>query len=142
MISELYNLLKKYSGTYHPVVPFDARKDKLLKLDFTGANPQLTEAIISDTNTFSAYIEKLLGKKYTYGIGGYDEHRTVYARSKVFDDEEEPRRLHLGIDIWGSARYACFCSFRWLCTQLCFQQSFWRLWGYDYSSSSNGWSLI
>jgi peptidoglycan LD-endopeptidase LytH len=39
-----------------------------------------------------------------YGIGGYNEHRTVYSRSRVFDAPtpgEEPRRLHLGVDIWG-----------------------------------------
>jgi murein DD-endopeptidase MepM/ murein hydrolase activator NlpD len=40
-----------------------------------------------------------------YGIGGYAEQRTVYSRSKVFDapDGGEPRRLHLGTDIWGKA---------------------------------------
>jgi murein DD-endopeptidase MepM/ murein hydrolase activator NlpD len=41
----------------------------------------------------------------TYGIGGYNEHRTIYSRSAVFDAAEasEPRRLHLGTDIWGPA---------------------------------------
>lgn len=38
-----------------------------------------------------------------YGIGGYNEYRTLYARSKHFDTDEEPRRLHLGTDIWGEA---------------------------------------
>ncbi len=111
MITRLYNLLKKYSHTFHPVVPFEAKKDKLLKLDFTNANNELTEDILSDINTFSAYIEKLLHKKYTYGIGGYDEHRTLYSRSNVFDDAEEPRRQHLGIDIWGSAGTPVFAPF-------------------------------
>src|SRR5205085_1597269 len=38
-----------------------------------------------------------------YGIGGYNEHRTIYSRSHMFDASggAEPRRLHLGIDIWG-----------------------------------------
>ncbi len=38
-----------------------------------------------------------------YGIGGYNEHRTIYSRSEHFDTEEEPRRLHLGTDIWAPA---------------------------------------
>ena len=38
-----------------------------------------------------------------YGIGGYNELRTVYGRSNLFDSSDEPRRLHLGIDIWGKA---------------------------------------
>ena len=39
----------------------------------------------------------------TYGIGGYAEHRTIYSRSTVFDTGGEPRRLHLGTDVWGTA---------------------------------------
>ena len=31
------------------------------------------------------------------------EHRTIYARSKLFDTADEPRRLHLGVDIWAEA---------------------------------------
>lgn len=111
MLTGLYNLLKKYSHTFHPVVPFDAKKDKLLKLDFTSANTELAEDILSNTNAFSAYIEKLLRKKYTYGIGGYNEHRTLYSRSNVFDDAEEPRRLHLGIDVWGNTGTPVFAPF-------------------------------
>ena len=31
------------------------------------------------------------------------EHRTIYNRSALFDTADEPRRLHLGVDIWASA---------------------------------------
>ncbi|RYG00682.1 MAG: peptidase M23, partial [Chitinophagaceae bacterium] len=57
------------------------------------------------TNLFSRYVDDaLLHANARYGIGGYDEHRTVYSRSVVFDGNgEEPRRLHLGTDIWGPA---------------------------------------
>ncbi len=90
----LSGLLKKHSSDFHTVVPFDPDKDKLLQLYFTAVNTTLTHEILSDTNAFSKYIEKLLDKKYKYGIGGYDEYRTIYARSSVFDTTEEPRRLH------------------------------------------------
>ncbi len=99
----LSGLLKKHSSDFHTVVPFDPDKDKLLQLYFTAVNTTLTDEILSDTNAFSKYINKLLDTKYKYGIGGYDEYRTIYARSSVFDTTEEPRRLHLGIDIWGVA---------------------------------------
>lgn len=87
------------------VVPFNADTDILLGLDFTDKNEELTAAIIEDTAAFSLYInQQLQAANARYGIGGYNEHRTVYSRSKVFDAKpgEEPRRVHLGIDIWGA----------------------------------------
>jgi len=86
-----------------PVVPFD-QQDRLLLMDLTEANTALTAEIIGDTELFAAYIDQqLAGAEARYGIGGYAEHRTVYSRSRVFDDPAgaEPRRLHLGTDIWG-----------------------------------------
>lgn len=98
------NILRKYKSTYHPVVDFDPAKDKLLEMDFTSANKDLTSEILDDTAKFSAYIQsKIESAGCRYGIGGYNELRTVYARSKHFDSVGEPRRLHLGVDIWGAA---------------------------------------
>jgi peptidoglycan LD-endopeptidase LytH len=100
------SVLKKYMSGYHPVVPFDASHDKLLLMDFTERNHALTTEMLCDTGLFSEYIENLLQKNNArYGIGGYNEHRTIYQRSAKFDSPggDEPRRLHLGIDIWGEA---------------------------------------
>lgn len=102
----LANLLRKSQRTFHPVVPFDPEKDKLLLMDFTERNTALTAPVLNDTILFSRYIDQSLAAvKARYGIGGYNEHRTVYSRSTHFNAEDggEPRRLHLGIDIWGPA---------------------------------------
>lgn len=86
------------------VVPFDPVSDRFLVMDFTSANRELTDEIINDISWFTKYVEQsLVSANARYGIGGYNEHRTVYSRSAVFDDEQEPRRLHLGLDIWGKA---------------------------------------
>ena len=145
------NNFKERVGSYsfHPVVLFDADKDSLLLMDFTEKNTQLTPGLLQDTDLFSQYVVRELKKAgAAYGIGGYNEHRTIYQRSQVFDgkptapnpseegtlpshndqlsgetaskgnmlqsgsgtqvappleerEEVEPRRLHLGIDIWG-----------------------------------------
>lgn len=97
-------LLRKYAHTFHPVVNFIPGKDKLLKLDFTESNHNLTPAIYNDIDAFSTYINQQLEKSNSrYGIGGYAELRVIYASSHHFDAGDEPRRLHLGIDIWGAA---------------------------------------
>lgn len=80
------------------------KEDKLLRMDFTAGNTSLTDEILADTQLFTDYVNnKLSDAGATYGIGGYNEHRTVYSRSTVFDTpaSAEGRRLHLGIDIWG-----------------------------------------
>jgi murein DD-endopeptidase MepM/ murein hydrolase activator NlpD len=98
------NILQRHQGEFHPVVSFDPTKDKLLRLDLTAGNTELTEEVFNDITTFTHYInDQLAAANCRYGIGGYGEHRKLYSRSNVFDatDGEEPRRLHLGVDIWG-----------------------------------------
>ncbi len=107
----LQNIIQQASLTICPVITFNALTHKLQTLDFTETNKELTANIISDTGKFSHYINSKLhiaidGTNARLGIGGYNEHRTVYSRSDVFNGsspDEEPRRLHLGIDIWADA---------------------------------------
>lgn len=101
----LINILQKHTANFHPVVPFEPQTDRLLPLDFTAANTALTDEILNNNNRFIQYInQQLANAGARYGIGGYGEHRTIYSRSEVFDNNNgsEPRRLHLGADIWGA----------------------------------------
>jgi murein DD-endopeptidase MepM/ murein hydrolase activator NlpD len=103
-------VLKKHGPSFHPVIPFNDAEDRLLQLDFTENNKELPEDILQQPDQFIQYInQKLQQAQAKYGIGGYAEHRTVYRYSKLFDAEaenEEPRRVHLGIDIWGKPQTA------------------------------------
>ena len=95
--------LRENANEFAPVVPFK-EGDRLLLMDFTEDNQGLTAEILNNTDLFIQYINaKLNGANAKYGIGGYNEHRTIYSRSRHFDapDGLESRRLHLGIDIWG-----------------------------------------
>jgi peptidoglycan LD-endopeptidase LytH len=107
MTDELVSLLRKYQSDFYPVVDFDPQKDKLISFDFTDRNQSLTDEVLNDIISFSGHIEaQLIAQNALYGIGGYAEHRTIYSRSQLFDagqPNEEPRRLHLGIDIWGES---------------------------------------
>lgn len=143
-MASLIAILDRHRADFHPVVPFDASRDGLFMFDFTEHNTSLSPAAIANTDQFATWINHTLHQHHArYGIGGYGENRTLYARSAHFDQpvtaalqpvglgqaagqvalgaragseaprtgsvstaevtDTEPRRLHLGVDIWGPA---------------------------------------
>ncbi len=138
----LASLLKENASFFSPVVPFLPGKDKLLLLDFTAANQELTGNVLQDTRLFIQHINhQLSGAGARYGIGGYAEHRTVYSRSKLFNSSEvtnrvqnlshnmgeevaEPRRLHLGTDIWGQPHTAVMAPLDGIVHSFAFNDAF------------------
>lgn len=102
---QLANYILKHPNEVGKVVDFDPSVDRLLQFDFTANNKELSPEGIADTAWFSNWVNlQLMQNHCRYGIGGYMEHRTLYARSALFDSaNEEPRRLHLGMDIWAAA---------------------------------------
>lgn len=105
--TDFIKLIKIHASAVQAVVSFDPGADRLLVIDFTKANNELTDDLLSNREAFTDYISQCISTAGArYGIGGYGEHRTVYRMSSVFDGDEgkaEPRRLHLGTDIWGAA---------------------------------------
>ncbi len=102
--NKLHHLLKKNKDQFHPVIKFDAGHDKFFAFDFTEKNKELEKIDLQNIEEFSHYIfDELKNHQAKFGFGGYGELRVLYKRSSLFDngDSEEPRRLHLGIDIWG-----------------------------------------
>jgi peptidoglycan LD-endopeptidase LytH len=102
--SVFISLLKAHQREFSAVIPFDPSADKIIPFDLSPANKELTEDVFGSLKEFISFINHQLKKtNASYGIGGYNEYRAVYSRSKVFDasgTDEEPRRLHLGTDIW------------------------------------------
>ena len=103
------NRLSEMSAFFHPVLHFDAGSEKIISLDFSHKNKELEQVDFEDTPALTRYVSRILAEKGAqYGTGGYGELRTVYSRSKLFNKdlgkdfrEDEPRRLHLGMDVWG-----------------------------------------
>jgi murein DD-endopeptidase MepM/ murein hydrolase activator NlpD len=99
---QLSSYLTKHPDAISKVVAFNPTVDKFFQFNFTETNTALSGADVADTEKFSHYINNQLElHNCRLGIGGYMEHRTIYQRSILFDDYEEPRTLHLGVDIWG-----------------------------------------
>ncbi len=112
----LAEVLKAHKSQYRNLVPFRRGIDRVIRLDLSGENGELTPEVFGNTPLFSEYIErKIRQSEARYGIGGYLENRKVYARSRVFDAtdrHEEPRTLHLGLDIWGDAGTPVMAPYR------------------------------
>ena len=103
MNNNISYILKKHHPTFHPIIKINKEKETIIPFDFTEANKEITKELIADTTKFSAYINNKLEEAVAgFGIGGYNENRTFYSRSKLFEGEQA-RTLHLGVDIWGAA---------------------------------------
>lgn len=131
----LYERLKANTPHFHPVVKFDPKTEKIISFDFTEKNKPFQSINISDTKTFWNFINDVLQKENaTFGFGGYDELRTLYSRSELFNNDlsekisnepgEEPRRLHLGIDIWGKEGTEIFAPWGGMVHSFAFNDNF------------------
>lgn len=69
--------------------------------DFTKKNIKLTSLDLSNKEEFINYVKDTLKNSgCKFGIGGYGENRIIYRRSNLFENNIEPRSIHLGIDVW------------------------------------------
>lgn len=102
---QLVEYLKAHPGSSGKVVDFAAETDRLYQLDLTAENRSLDSATITDTSKFCKWVTRQLEEhQCKYAVGGYWENRTIYAGIPLFDNGiEEPRFLHLGVDIWAAA---------------------------------------
>ena len=109
---EIEKVLLKHQADFHPVVRFDPLSGKIAALDLSKNNKEISPETYKTTESLASYInykQKQAGA--TYLVGGYKEPREMYRRSVLFDQNlqaktavaEEPRSIHLGIDIWGPA---------------------------------------
>ena len=102
-MTALSALLRHHRAACRPVLPaYPLTGPEVARLDFTAANPHLTQPErLRDTAAFARLVQALLAEqRATVGLGGYLENRVIYRRSPHFDNATEPRSLHLGVDMW------------------------------------------
>lgn len=107
MVLSFEECLLKQQKSFHSIVEFDPKNEKLISLNLSKSNTLLSSSTYNDISLFSNYINiQLQNSTAKFGIGGYLELRELYKRSDLFSSSQctnEPRNLHLGTDIWGKA---------------------------------------
>lgn len=97
----IIKILRENRDFFARVVDVEFNDKNVYVFDFSEKNKDLFEIDLDDTNALTEYVFGTLRKeKKKVGVGGYLEDRLIYKRSKHFDNDGEPRSIHLGIDIW------------------------------------------
>jgi len=106
----LATYIKAHPNAVGKVVDFDIGADRFYHLDLTAGNMELAAATIADIAKCDRWVTgKLRDNNCRYGVGGYMENRTIYAGIPLFDNGvDEPRFLHLGVDLWAEAGTAVY----------------------------------
>ncbi len=112
MILSFEECMLKHQQSFHSIVKFDSKNEKLEPFNLSKSNTTLSSSTYNDISLFSNYINiQLQNSSAKFGIGGYLELRELYKRSDLFSSSQstnEPRNLHLGIDIWGKTNTSIF----------------------------------
>lgn len=100
-MTDLAAILAAHRDRFHPVIPFDLRSGGHVVFDFTAASPDFARIDINDVTGFSERLfERVAAAELPVGVGRYDEDRTIYRHSPLFDGEAEQRSVHLGVDLF------------------------------------------
>ena len=94
------DFLDTISSEFTPVVKGFDRHD-YAAIDLSANNRDLLKLEVASSAAFSVYITEFLknrGKQAAYG--GYNELRTLYNRSELFNNTASNRNIHIGLDIW------------------------------------------
>lgn len=106
-MTKLSQILLDNQSHFCEVIKGIGKSANLLPVDLSKDNQELLQLDLSDSEAFTLWFEKKLDGKI--GWGGYMEHREIYRRSSHFNGEDEPRSLHLGIDLWTKADTPVYC---------------------------------
>ena len=103
------NVLKKYES-FGSVIPPSFRKTIPHIFDFSKKNKKLIKIDLNDEKKFIKYIKDDIKQNgHIFGMGGYGENRIIYRRSALFKNDDNPRSIHLGVDLWMPKNTPIYC---------------------------------
>ena len=99
--AHIIKILKDNRDFFARIIDVELNDVNVHVFDFSDNNLDLYHVDLDSTEAFTEYVfTTIKNENKKVGVGGYMEDRLIYKRSKHFDNEGEPRSIHLGIDLW------------------------------------------
>jgi murein DD-endopeptidase MepM/ murein hydrolase activator NlpD len=93
--------LKSFSDSPIFVIDRSIPISSYVKIDLSVNNSNINVLKNATSKDWETYINKYLHKSEAkVAYGGYLEERNLYSRSAYFNNNEDKRNIHLGIDFW------------------------------------------
>jgi len=100
----LIDILKKHKNDISAMFEFDLNSNLTVLSDCSANNSDLNALNLTDVEAYSEYANQFLKENQAIaGVGGYLEERIIYQGRAMFEEEQEPRNIHLGIDVSAAA---------------------------------------
>ena len=96
--------MEQTASQFHPVILPAENAGMPCPIDLSADSQTVPEAAWIDSDYGEQFFETLRKEKsVSFFYGGYREVRNLYSRHSLFQDQDEPRNFHLGIDVWAPA---------------------------------------
>lgn len=96
--SEFINQL---TSGFSPVIGGEYKQEDFAYIDLSENNRDLLKLEVASSEAFSIFIDEYLRNRASKAaFGGYNELRTLYNRSQLFNNTEANRNIHIGLDVW------------------------------------------
>lgn len=95
------DFLNELTSGFTPVIGGAYKQEDYAYIDLSENNRDLLKLEVASSEAFSIFIlEYLKNRESKAAYGGYNELRTLYNRSQLFNNTAANRNIHIGLDIW------------------------------------------
>lgn len=103
-LNNLPHVLLKHKQLFKPILPLDVNDSSVIVIDFSGASAEFNKVDVNNTKEFDAYVQQQMqAHKASVAIGRYNEDRELFYSGAELFAGENPRTIHLGIDLYCKA---------------------------------------
>ncbi|MUP41816.1 peptidoglycan DD-metalloendopeptidase family protein [Christiangramia aestuarii] len=100
-MQDFSEFIDSLTSGFTPVIGGDYKQEDYAYIDLSENNRDLLKLEVASAEAFSIFIEEYLwNRKAKAAYGGYNELRTLYQRSELFNNEAANRNIHIGLDVW------------------------------------------